>query len=91
MPLQVLGNVVIGGGQVGMPQQLLNVIQLHARLVTVGRKSMTKTVRRDAPPQRLGNGLQASHFLSGNQRILWPTTPPLQRTDLRPLCNYRSG
>ena len=33
----------------------------------------------------------ASHFLSGNPRILWPTTHPLPRTDLRPLCNYRSG
>jgi hypothetical protein len=33
----------------------------------------------------------ASHFLSGNPRILWTTTHPLPRTDLRPLCNYRSG
>ena len=39
--------------------------------------------------QTLGHIL-ASHFLSGNPRILWPTTHPLPRTDLRPLSNYRS-
>lgn len=33
---------------------------------------------------------QASHFLSGNPRILWPTIYSLPRTDLRPLGNYRS-
>ena len=33
---------------------------------------------------------QASHFLSGNPRILWPNTHPLPRTDLRPFGNHRS-
>ena len=63
----MLEHIVVGGGQRGVAQQLLNVAKFHAGLVAVAK------ARGDSAAQRFGLGLQpGAHAHVGDQPIDLP-------------------